>query len=189
MNGKKNRLKQCNPRKGALLMMLLVLIIIGGIIALRMLPQEDTIARRDREVNLHNNLSEIRQAFDLRLQTDPDWNPDLSDRTKIKAALQALVASNALRTDEIKDPTVPDYLWDTSDEYFWRVSQNYVENSSCEKDDSSDPTKLASWTISPSTIVASDPQYISDPGLDDYPYQNLLGNIMGKGGTSVKITK
>jgi hypothetical protein len=187
MNGNNMKMKKCNSRRGALLMMLLVLIIIGGIVALRMLPQEDTIARRDKEINLHNNLSEIRQAFDLRLQTDPDWNPDLSDRTKIKAALAELVASNALRTGDIKDPTVPDYLWDTSDEYFWRVSQNYVENSSCERDDSAG--KLASWTISPSTIAASDTHYIDDPGLDDYPYQNLLGNILGKGGSSLKITK
>ncbi|MGM0600943.1 MAG: hypothetical protein ACQETH_14125 [Candidatus Rifleibacteriota bacterium] len=189
MNGKKNKNKQLNPRRGALLMMLLVLIIIGGIIALRMLPQEDTIARRDREVNLHNNLSEVRQAFDLRLQTDPDWNPDLSDRTKIKDVLQALVASNALRTGDIKDPTVPDYLWDTDDKYFWQVSKNYIENSSCEEDDAADTTKLASWTVSPSTIAASDPHYLSDPGLDDYPYQNLLGNILASGGASVKITK
>jgi type II secretory pathway pseudopilin PulG len=189
MNGKKIKNKLFNPRRGALLMMLLVLIIIGGIIALRMLPQEDTIARRDREINLHNNLSEIRQAFDLRLQTDPDWNPNLDTKNDIKNALAELVASNALRTDEIKDPTVPDYLWGPLNEYFWRVSKNYIENSSCEKDDVSDPTKLASWTISPSTIAASDTHYLSDPGLDDYPYQNLLGNILASGGASVKITK
>lgn len=178
-----------DSRRGALMLMLLVIIIVGGIVALRMLPQEDVIAKRQKENNLQQNLSQIREAFDLKWQSDPDWNPDLSDKNKVRIALQTLVAENYLREEDIMDPTVPSYLWDTADIYYWRSSTNIASNTSFELDDPSDPSLIASWTTAPDTTAATDSNYLDNPANDDYPHQNKLGLPLRSGGTSLKIIR
>lgn len=176
-------------RRGALMLMLLVIIIVGGIVALRMLPQEDVIAKRQQENNLSKNLSQIREAFDLKWQSDPDWAPDLSNKAGIRAALQHLSDNNFLREVDIKDPTVPLYLWDTSDIYYWRASTNIASNTSFELDDPLDPTLIASWTVAADTTAATDTNYLDHPANDDYPHQNKLGVSLRGGGTSLVIIK
>ncbi|MEW6709813.1 MAG: hypothetical protein AB1403_08340 [Candidatus Riflebacteria bacterium] len=176
-------------RKGALMLMLLVVIVIGGIVALRMLPQEDVIAKREKEENLHKNLSQIREAFDLKWQADENWTPDLTNKAGIRAALQTLANEGFLREEDILDPTVPTYLWDTSDIYYWKASTNIASNTSFELEDPSDPTLIASWTKAPDTEAATVTQYLDDNILDDYPHQNKLGAPLQGGGTSLMIVK
>lgn len=186
MNGKEKILQS---RKGALMLMLLVVIIVGGIVALRMLPQEEVIVKRQKENSLHSNLSQIREAFDLKWQSKPDWAPDLSNKAGIKAALQQLATENYLREEDIKDPTVPSYLWDTAEIYYWRASTNIASNTSFELDDPSDPTLIASWTKAPDTTAATDSNFLDHPANDDYPHQNKLGASMRSGGSSLKIVR
>lgn len=192
MNGRKSGKNFAN-RRGALMLMLLVAIIIGGIIALRLLPQEEVIAQRDREEILHGNLSQIREAFDLKRQADPTWNPfpDLDNTTmaSVTDVLEQLANENFLREKDVKDPTVPHYLWGTTSNYFWRVSENIASNTSFELEDPADPTAIASWTASPESVVATDTEYLSDSSVDDYPHQNKLGSILQSSGASLKITR
>ncbi|GAB4277821.1 MAG: hypothetical protein Kow0029_20700 [Candidatus Rifleibacteriota bacterium] len=176
-------------RRGALMLMLLVAIIIGSIVALRLLPEEEVIARRDREEELHGNLSAIREAFDLKWQADPTWDPDLSNRVAIKAAMDTLVAENYLRDSDVVDPTIPNYLWNTSDDFFWRASSNLASNTSFELSDPAGTEPIASWTIAPGTDAATVTTYLSDSELDDYPHQNKLGAPLKSSGYSLQIVK
>ncbi len=204
MNGK----LPVNNKKGALMLMLLVVIVIGGIVALRMLPQEDVIARREKEENLYENLSQIREAFDLECQaSDTSWNPfpdydgdGKITRFDIASSLIRLASDGYLRDGSfitptslvatgISDPTVPNYLWGSSDEKYWQVSANLASNTSFELEDPSDPTLIASWTKAPDTEAATVTQYLDDPVLDDYPHQNKLGAPLQGGGTSLMIVK
>lgn len=186
MNGKHG----LNARRGALMLMLLVTMIVGGIVALRMLPQEEVIAKREKEEDLHKNLSQIREAFDLKWQADPNWAPDLTTKAGIESALNTLVTEKYLRDDKhLKDPTVPNHLWDSSDEYYWRASANIASNTSFESDDPSDPALIASWTKAPDTTAATDTTYLENPANDDYPHQNKLGRPGRGKGVSLRIIK
>ena len=187
MSGRKK--KKCSGRRGALMMMLMVAMVVGGVVALRLLPQEDIIARREKESELHSNLSQIREAFDLKLESDPDWDPDLSSKTGIENAIASLTDENFLREKSLTDPTVPTYLWGTSANYYWRASINIASNSSFEIEDPVDPTKIAYWLLSPGTVAASDSYYPNDSSIDDYPHQNKLGQILRNSGSSLRITK
>lgn len=188
MNGNRKSKKVLAGRRGALMLMLFVVIVVGSIIALRLLPENDVIVRRDKEDNLHNNLSQIREAFDLKWQVDPAWAPDLSNKAAIRAALATLQTENYLRNLEVKDPTIPNYLWDTADEYFWKASANIASNTSFEDDDPA-PGEIASWTVAPDTYAATVTEYLSDSELDDYPHQNKLGEPLHSGGSSLMIVR
>lgn len=183
MNG--NLSKISGHRRGALMLMLFVVIVVGSIIALRLLPENDVIVRRDTEDYLHNNLSQIREAFDMKWQADPAWNPDLSNKAGIKVALTTLTTENYLRDKDVKDPTIPNYLWDSSDDYFWKASANFASNNSFEED----PATIVNWTAAPGTTAVTDVQYLSGTELDDYPHQNKLGLPLQSGGNSLMITK
>ena len=182
MNGK----KQLNSRRGTLLLALLVIVAVGGIIAIRLIPDETTIVKREKEVGLQMNLSHIREAIDMKRMADPTYVFKFDNRANIQAELQKLVDEKYLRSKSIKDPTVFSHLWDSNDNYYWRGSANIASNTSFE--DAVDG-KIASWTETKDTTVATDPSYLYDEYLDDYPNQNKLGSIYSAYGSSLKITK
>jgi hypothetical protein len=169
------------------MLILLVAIIIGGIIALRMIPEQDVVVIRAKEENLHKNLSQIRAAFDLRWIEDETWDPDLSNPGGIQDALDELVASGVLRAEDIKDPTIKEYLWGTSARYFWQSSANIASNTSFEAADGLD--NIPEWVVPADTIAATVSAYLEDTTLDDYPHQNKLGQNLLSGGAALEITK
>ncbi len=181
----KMKLSILNNKRGTLMLMVLMGIIIGGIVALRLLPSEDIKERRIKENSLSVNLTHIREAFDLKRMEDPSYNPSLDTRGDIKNALIYLRDNKYLGNDSLKDPTIPAYLWDTNDKYFWKQTENLASNTSFEGDDA-----MENWKVSFETVLAEDIDvYMRSGELDDYPDQNKYGDIMRVTGSSLIIVK
>ncbi|EKD82954.1 MAG: hypothetical protein ACD_39C00982G0001 [uncultured bacterium] len=196
-------------RRGAMMLMLLVVIIIGSIIAMQILPGEEMIVRRSVENSLDVELSQIREAFDLAylagematdtaLASDPILMPPVgaSDNDKkaaITASIASLTARGYLRSDTVKDPTVPAYLWGTDYSNFWQIRDNIASNPSFEISESG---AVVSWKDHEGKDIdgsdahsASDTTFLQHMQVDDYPYQNKLGNLLASGGSALKLTK
>ena len=184
MNGKNLVLN--SKRRGALMLMLFVVIVVGSIIALRLLPEKDIMVKRADEDSLRSNLSHIRQAVDLRWQDDPAWAPTLDSSVNIKTVLTELKDANYLRSDLIKDPTIAAHLWESSDDYYWKGTTNIAANSSFEVLVAG---SIDEWSETTSTVSEADANYLSGSEVDDYPHQNKLGNLLQSDGLSLKITR
>jgi len=166
-------------RQGALLMMLFVMLIVGGIVALRMMPNEELITRRDKESSLNTDLSQVREALDLvRVASYPGWIELQASDTpaSLSAKIASLAAWGFLRDDDIKDPAVPAHLWGPDKPYYWQVTLNLVtQNPSFE-------FSLDGWQPSDGTIASYDSSnYLKEMRLDEYPYQNKLGSSLEDG--------
>lgn len=169
-----------------MLLMLFVMLIVGGIMALRLLPNEELITRRDKESGLNSDLSQIREALDLvRVSSNSDWKElKLNDSPeKIAAKIASLTAWGYLRSNEIRDPAVPAHLWGPDKAYYWRVTVNLASNTSFE-------TGLEYWTpAADSTVFTDEDNYLNTTKLDEYPYQNKLGDLLNKKGKATCIRR
>jgi hypothetical protein len=197
-------------RRGAMMLMLLVVIIIGSIVAIQILPGEEVITRRSVEKSLDVELSQLREAFDLaymagEMATDtavssqPIILPDVSltDSEK-KAALEAAIASltlrGYLRSNAVHDPTVPAFQWGNSYNNYWQIRENIASNPSFEITESG---AILSWRNHEGNEIdgidvthsASVTTFLQSMQIDDYPYQNKLGNMMASGGSALRLTR
>jgi len=173
-------------RRGSLFLAMLVAIAAGGMIAYQILPDNSIKNMRENDLRLKINLGQIRQAFDMKYLTDKGYSPDLSSPANIKTELKKLADSNFLRDKNIKDPTIPNYLWDSQPWYFWIGTENFSTNSSFELLNSD--STIASWVLIPNTKAKSSSLYLSHSEIDDYPSQNKLGQTSSVLGKSLKIT-
>lgn len=202
-------LNSCSNRRGAMMLMLLVVIIIGSIVALQILPGEEMITRRSIESSLDGELSQIREAFDhayiagetatdTALSSQPILLPpmdatDAEKQTAIALAIASLTARGYLRSKSVKDPTVPAYQWGTSYTNYWQIRENVASNPSFEITESG---AILSWkdyegkdidgTDAHSASVTS---FLQSMQIDDYPYQNKLGNMLASGGSALMLTR
>ena len=132
-------------RRGAMMLMLLVVIIIGSIIAMQILPGEEMITRRSVEKSFDVELSQLREAIDLAYMAgDMDGSavatitlpsadlPDAEKMAGIASAIASLTLYGYLRSDSVRDPTVPAYQWGTTYENYWQVRANIASNPSFE---------------------------------------------------------
>ena len=119
--------------------MLMVILIVVGILAERLIPNEETITARSKEKSLNLDLSQIREAFDLKRIASPTWEPweDNFDRNhpdapaSISKVLQALVNEGFLRSASLSDPGIMPQLWGTgAGKIYWQASGNLASNSS-----------------------------------------------------------
>ena len=197
-------------RRGAMMLMLLVVIIVGSIIAMQVLPGEEMITRRSIESSLDVELSQIREALDLaslagELATDtalgsaPILLPDASaspddKKAAIASAIIQLNARGYLRSDQVRDPTVPAYQWGTDHANYWQIRENVASNPSFEVTDSG---VVLSWKdydgsdIKPGESVhaSAATTFLQHMQIDDYPYQNKLGNLLASGGSALELTR
>ncbi len=182
MNGKKPQ----DSRRGALLMMLFVMLIVGGIVALRMMPNEELVTRREKESGLNSDLSQVREALDLvRVASHSEWvDLKLEDTpASIAAKIASMAEWGFLRSEDIKDPAVPSHLWGPDKSYYWKVTVNLATNTSFE-------VGLDEWSTSAdSTVEEDDVNYLNTTKLDEYPYQNKLGNLLNKKGRATCIKR
>ena len=178
--------KMLGTRRGALLMMLFVMLIVGGIVALRMMPNEELVTRRDKESGLNSDLSQIREALDLvRIASHPQWvDLKLGDTDdQIQAKIASMTKWGFLRSQDIKDPAVPSHLWGPNKTYYWKVTTNLATNTSFE-------VGLDAWYPSTdSTVYEDTTNYLNTTKLDEYPYQNKLGNLLNKKGRATCIRR
>ncbi|PKL47892.1 MAG: hypothetical protein CVV42_11390 [Candidatus Riflebacteria bacterium HGW-Riflebacteria-2] len=192
-----------------MMLMMLIVIIIGSIIALQILPGEEMITRRSVEKSLDVDLSQLREAFDLaymagEMATDtavssqPIILPDItaSDADKhaaIALAIASLTARGYLRSDTVRDPTVPAFKWGTDYANYWQVRENVASNPSFEISESG---AIISWKNHEGSDIdatdahaASVTSFLQSMQIDDYPYQNKLGNMLASGGAALMLTK
>ena len=88
---------------------------------------------------------------------------------------------------------MPAYRWGTDYANFWQVRENVASNPSFEL---SDAGVIVNWKdyegkdiedVNPH--AASEPTFLQSLQIDDYPYQNKLGELLGKGGSAIRLTK
>lgn len=182
MNGK-------NTRTGAMMLMLMVVLIIGSIVALQLLPNEELVARRSKETSLNTEISQIREAFDLMKIASPAWEPWTGDSApppaSIAETLKTLADAGYLRNKDLADPTVLAHFWSQS-QTFWKASSNLASNSSFQI--SVDGVTAWDWSQT-ETNAGTDTIYLYEMRVDDYPYQNKLGELLGQTGSALKITR
>ena len=193
-----------------MMLMLLVVIIIGSIVAIQVLPGEEVITRRSVEKSLDVELSQLREAFDLaymagEMATDtavasspivlPDVNASDTDKmAAINTAIAKLTARGYLRSDTVRDPTVPAFQWGTNYASYWQVRENIASNPSFEITESG---AILSWRNHEGNAIdgidvthsASVTTYLQSMQVDDYPYQNKLGCMLASGGSALRLTR
>lgn len=124
--------------RGSLFLGLLMLIIIMSIVALRLLPEANTINQRNIEQEFSITLTEIRSAMDLERSLG-NSSPckaeydalilDPSNPVKVKNYLDALAKNHFLLHSSPKDPTIPFYRWGTgANKLFWQAHRNLVSS-------------------------------------------------------------
>lgn len=172
--------------QGTLFLAMLIMIAVGGMMATRLLPSRTIQEKRDKAYQLRMALGQIRQAVDLKYMADPAYNPDFSSAINIKNALKDLSNENYLRSDKLKDPTIPNYLWELNDGYYWQGTNNMAENTSFEN---TKDGEIATWVAVLGSTVATTPYYLDSSEIDSFPDQNNLGVSFNSSGTAVAITK
>lgn len=185
---------------------LLVVIIIGGIVALQMLPEYETLEKRRVEDDFSLTISHIRQAISLEremaddspclaeynsLMADPD-NP-----VKLQTYLDSLKNHGFLTLQNYQSPSVPYHKWGTGpNNLFWQTRRNLIAStttfgiSSFEagaevQDGFSSPV---GWINS----MAQNDNATFAPGIqnstmDDFPWQNKFGDLPSQPGKSLRI--
>ncbi len=182
-------------RNGTAIILLLIILSIGAIIAQQIGPSEEMLNRRMAESSLTNDISQIREAFDMmRLASqswqpwEEDFDPDHTDApASIAKILSTLQAEGFLRSSGVYDSTARKHLWGTGPgKHFWQASVNLASNSSFQI--YTGEVKTWDWSQTDTTAV-TDSFFLNEQSVDDYPFQNKLGEFAGKSGFSLKIIR
>lgn len=193
---KKNSLDQLKAdfkRSGTIMLMLLLLVVVAGISALKIIPDQGLLTKRTQEAELNTNLSHLRFAFDIKQITYPEWDPtdggtiDLNDKEKIQQLIDSLHADGFLRSAKISDPTIMRHNWGNNN--FWKYRQNLINNSSFENETADLPDNWTCTTNTETNLILDTENFLWADELDDYPNQNKFGKLMSIEGKSLKITK
>ncbi|HNW35301.1 MAG TPA: hypothetical protein PKM25_10245 [Candidatus Ozemobacteraceae bacterium] len=171
-----------------MILMVLVAMMIGGIIAMRLIPSVEVQERRQKNVQLKMAIGQIRQAFAMReaCATVP-YEPNLANANAIAAELDDLTQKNFLLTDSMADRNIPMHRWGTSpSDLYWRPVDNLATNTSFEV---TNGATVASWVIAAQTVLTRDYFYLNIPEIDDFPGENKLGQSLGLTGHSIRIDR
>lgn len=173
------------------MLMLLVIIMSIGIIAMRAIPEEATIAVREKEKMLSLNLSRVRQGVTLEriASVSSLYYGNFDNQAEFVAYLDDLVARGYLPSIPA-DPNCPSHIWGPGPgKKFWIPTRNLLGSSSFEIPDFS----VSPWTIDESNVVvnlSSDEWPGKDSGgFDNFPHQNIFGQSHGFTGTALAITQ
>ncbi len=191
-------MRRTSNKKGSMLMMVMIMLIVAAIIAMKLMPDEQTQVIREQEAFYNSDLSQLREAIDLvRLASkDPNskvyFNPEDPESTpngwqdfcatdtsiSIAAKIASLSAWGYLRKENIKDNSIPDFLWGTSSsKIYWTVSTNYASNTSFEIiGDNLEPYNWSSDNLDSEDIKIETNVHLHSMAIDEYPYQNKLGD-------------
>ena len=182
-------------RHGTILMIFLLLMVSLAILAVQMIPNEEMINRRIDETILSSEVSQVREAYDLMRMASPTWvpfeadfDPDHADApASIAKILDQLFSSGFLRSKDVYSPGFRRHLWGTEPgKFYWHATGNIASNSSFQV---MVGDGLA-WDWSRTdTVAATDSFFPQDQAVDDYPFQNKLGDQLFKNGSSLKIMR
>lgn len=192
-------------RRGSMLMMVMVILIVAAIIAAKLMPDEQTMVKREDEGFYNSDLSQLREAIDLvRLAAkdpgspaaDPDtgWKDFVASDTtaSISAKIASLTAWGFLRKSDLRDNSIPEFAWGstTVDLLYWKVSTNYASNTSFEiqvEDLDTSMYVAGAWekeSVASASVVEN--IKLNSMAIDEYPYQNKLGDST-RGETAIKM--
>ena len=185
---------------------LMVLIVIGGIIALRFLPQSEVIEKRRKENSFALTISIIRQAISLEraLGDSSPCKPEYDDLMldpenplKVDAYLKSLISHNFLTLENFQSPVVPRHLWGTAGgQMFWQARKNLAASDTIYGMGSFEAgTEMNEGFSSPtgwvnSLIYNDNATFSTSVPLnvyDDFPWQNKFGTMGGRQGYSLRI--
>mgnify|MGYP000847457385 CR=1 FL=1 len=182
-------------RNGTVVLLLLILLSIGVIIARQIGPSEEMLSRRLAENGLTTDISQIREAFDMMKIASQTWQPweENFDPDSVDAAasiakiLETLRTEGFLRSSEVYDSTTKKHLWGTGvGKQYWQASINLASNSSFQI--YTGEARIWDWNQT-DTAAATDTFFLNEQSIDDYPFQNKLGEAAGKSGFSLKIVR
>ena len=179
-------------------MMVMVMLIVAAIVAMKMMPDEQTQVTRENEAFYNSDLSQLREAIDLvrRASKDPrpenpayelnpgGWKDFCASDTPVSISekIASLTQWGFLRKSDIRDNSVPGFLWGTDTaalQKYWVVSINYASNTSFEISN-----EIATWPdnweydskTATASIIKENKITINSMAIDEYPYQNKLGD-------------
>ena len=180
----RQNMRRTSNKNGSMLMMVIIMLVVAAIIAMKLMPDEQTQTIRENEAFYNSDLSQLREAIDLaRLAASsstplPDWEDFCASDTPdtISAKIASLSAWGFLRKNNIKDNSIPDHLWGTStpELLYWKVSTNYASNTSFELASGDMPIAWEKGKDASATFV--DNIKLNTLAIDEYPYQNKLGD-------------
>ncbi len=178
-------------RRGSAFLLAMALLVVGGLVASQLVPNEVTLVQRRQEQDLKHNLGSLRMAIELEriASFTPLYESDWSSRTQFLKYLDALIDHNLLPSVPA-DPLVPGFQWGSgTGKVYWIPTRNYLASSSFELIKLSDST----WaTGSPNILATVTSQYWTgqfDPSLDSFANENRFGAILKSSGTSLLIIK
>ncbi len=199
-------------RRGSMLMTVMVILIVAAIIAAKLMPDEQTMVKREDEGFYNSDLSQLREAIDLVRLAAKNPNSDAYNNPSIVGSgWQDFVASDTpasisekiasltqwgfLRKSELRDNSIPEFLWgaDKNASYtYWMVSTNYASNTSFEIHVDGLDTNVyvaGAWEKeSVASASVTDKVQLNSMAIDEYPYQNKLGDST-RGEKAIKMIK
>lgn len=194
-------------KRGSMLMMVMVILIVAAIIAAKLMPDEQTMVKREDEGFYNSDLSQLREAIDLVRLAAKDSNslayndPSISDSgwqdfvasdtpASISAKIASLTEWGFLRKKDLRDNSIPDFAWNTSSTTYWMVSTNYASNTSFEIQVDGLDTDVyvaGAWekeSVASASVVKN--IKLNSMAIDEYPYQNKLGDST-RGETAIQM--
>ena len=168
-------------KQGSMLIMVIIMLVVAAIIAMKLMPDEQTQVIREKEAFYNSDLSQLREAIDLaQIASSTNWQGFCATDTPetISEKIASLSNLGFLRKKDIKDNSVPDYMWGTAtpELYYWKVSTNYASNASFEIA-SGDTDMPIAWDKEKDTIASFVENIkLNSMSIDEYPFQNKLGD-------------
>lgn len=170
-------------KNGSMLIMVIIMLVVAAIIAMKLMPDEQTQVIRENETFYNSDLSQLREAIDLaRLAASsstplPGWEDFCATDTPdtIRAKIASLSQWGFLRKNDLRDNSVPEHLWGTNtQQIYWNVSINYASNTSFEIASGDMPLAWEREKNASATFV--DNIRLNTMAIDEYPFQNKLGD-------------
>ncbi len=193
-------MNKTSNRRGSMLLMVIIMLICAAIIAMKLLPDEQTQVIRENETFYDSDLSQLREAIDMvklasrdpnskAYYLDPEgWQDFCASDTSasISAKIAKLSSWGFLRKSDLRDKSVPEHLWNV-DNIYWKVSINYASNSSFEIASTTEDWSYPWERINASATLEKNIK-LNSLSIDEYPFQNKLGDST-HGENSIRMIK
>ncbi|HNV72426.1 MAG TPA: hypothetical protein PKO06_22140, partial [Candidatus Ozemobacteraceae bacterium] len=124
----------CRNRRGTAFLLAMALLVVGGMVASQLVPNEVTIVQRRQEQDLKHQLGKLRMAIQLEriASFSPLYEADWSNRAQFLQYLDALIDRHLIPSIPA-DPLTPVFQWGTgTGKIYWIPTLNYLASSSFE---------------------------------------------------------
>ena len=182
---------------------MLLVIVVGGIVAAKVIPDTVTVQQRQDEKGLQYNLGAIRMAIAMERTASmtPRFGDDWNNRALFLGYLDELMQRNLLSRIPV-DPNIPHFQWGTNPaKTFWIPTQNFLASASFEVK----VLNQTPWATGSANVVASisfsqwpgrldgdvlkfqDGRIMPERQIESFHSENPFGRILGTSGASLLI--